>query len=172
MGVLHGELAATDDNTTSGGGACINDCALRERHCPHRGEAVQYRSSSSARQHLAGRRDTHEVDLATGGREAGWLYGAVRGVPPVISIFPPTKDIPCPSETASWLPCTVMAPGFDPRNPNAATGALEMAASCRPGNRVEPRAIRQAQIISRREAHRPADIQGGIRAEDNPGRIH
>ena len=42
----------------------------------------------------------------------------------------------------------------------------------RAGKGIELGAIRQAQIISRREAHRAADIQRGIRTKDNPGRIH
>jgi hypothetical protein len=44
-------------------------------------------------------------------------------------MFPPTSEMPVPSATESWLPCTVIAPGFDPKNPNAATGAALKSAS-------------------------------------------
>ena len=63
-------------------------------------------------------------------RVAGRTVVPSLNVPDWIVMLPPTSERLCPGVTVNWLPCTVMAPGFDPRNPNAATGdALNRASA-------------------------------------------
>ena len=60
-------------------------------------------------------------------------------------MFPPTKVRPVPSATVSWPPSKLMAAGFEPKNPNAATGAAVSNASAGPGT-----ALNRALSVSRR----------------------
>ena len=66
-----------------------------------------------------------------------------------------------------------MAPGFDPKNPKAATGAAvkQRIGGCI-GNRIESCAIGESEIICTGEGHHPADIHGGVRPKQESGRVH
>ena len=88
-------------------------------------------------------------------------------------MLPPTSEMLCPGVTVNWLPCTVMAPGFDPKNPNAATGdALNRASAFALGIALNEFAVGESQIVGAGESHHAADVHCCVRTEQEPGWVH